>query len=193
MFVISPLVAKIEEKSDNIQRKTIDNELGQSRISRIPEMEQAIGSFEEKRDYVDVVLSSDREIDFIKRLEALADETGNEINLKISDNVALAQKQSASKKEKVEEDIKTILPNDNYLSMQITLRGDYSGLLNFIHKLENFHYLLDVISINATKIDSDEARSNSPFSSGSVENESKLSGKEHLKTDMELVVYLKKQ
>jgi len=148
-FVVFPLQAGIQNNSDGIQRKIIDDNMNKSRISKIPEMEKVEAAFAENKNNLDIILNSDNEVDFIKKVESLAEETGNKIDLKIDDADSSIQKPVAAKKDP--DDIKSNLPYPKYLSIQINLEGNYDGTLNFIHKLENMNYYVNIISLSMVK------------------------------------------
>ncbi len=192
-FVACKLIARIKAVSNVVQEKTIDNENSQSRIAKIPEMEAAQRSFQEREADLDATLDEDKEIDFIKKLEALAEVTGNRISLKIDE--ADQKKIEAAKGGKdAKESILGSLPYDKYITVQINLEGGYSELVNFIHKIENFGYYLNIVSINAVKNASAEAAAQtdrSPFSVSRSGGNITLE-KETIKTVITVVVYLKK-
>lgn len=187
------LVGKIETVSDIVQEKTIDSENNQSRITKIPEMEAAERSFRERESDLDATLDESKEIDFIKKLEALAEITGNRISLKIDETDP--KKPAPAKKEKdAQENILGGLPYDKYITIQINLEGEYAELINFIHKIENFNYYLNIVSINAIKNASKEAeaqKDKSLFNASRSGNQIILE-RETIKTTITVVVYLKK-
>ncbi len=102
-FVIRPMVGKTKDKADDIQKKLIDMQEDKGRLDKIPEMKDASGLIQEKKESLDVILVSEKEVDFIKKLESLADETGNKIALKIEEAVADPKKANDKKKPKKRE------------------------------------------------------------------------------------------
>jgi hypothetical protein len=196
-FVIAPLKKDIQANSDDIQKKIIDESLDKARIAKIPEMEKMEDIFSENRGKLKIALSEDQEVDFIKKMEYLADETGNKVVLKIDDDqkdkpVAAVKKDA---KNAGTEDIKSNLAYDKFLSIQVNLEGGYAEALNFIHKLENMNYYVDIVSLNMVKGDPTEieaesngAKSNEIFT-GSSQTPPK-EDKKILKTSLEIIVYL---
>lgn len=188
------LVGNIETVSSAVQEKTVDNEYNQSRITKIPEMEAAQRSFQERETDLDATLDESKEIDFIKKLEALAEITGNRINLKINDQDQKSATAAQSAKN-AKDTISGSLPSDKYITMQINLEGGYAELVNFVHKIENFGYYANIISINAAKNTTGQSQtqdnSASPFSASRAGDKIILV-KEAIKTTLTVVVYLKK-
>lgn len=187
------LIGSIGAVSEVVQKKTIDNENNQSRISKIPEMEAATRSFQERENDLDATLDEGKEVDFIKKLEALAEITGNKISLKIDETDQ--KKPAPAKADKdIKENILANLPYDKYITVQISLEGGYSELINFIHKIENFGYYLNIVSINAVKNASKESETQkdaSPFKASSLRDKITFE-KETIKTMIIVAVYLKK-
>ncbi len=149
-FVIRPMVGKTKDKADDIQKKLIDMQEDKGRLDKIPEMKDASGLIQEKKESLDVILVSEKEVDFIKKLESLADETGNKIALKIEEAVA-DPKKANDKKKPEEKGIKDDLSHKDFISMQINLKGNYASLVNFIKKLENFTYYVNIVSLDIKK------------------------------------------
>ncbi|OGI17310.1 MAG: hypothetical protein A2Z52_02905 [Candidatus Moranbacteria bacterium RBG_19FT_COMBO_42_6] len=155
LFIGKPLLSEIQEKSDEIQKIKIDNQLSQERIAKLPEMRELHETFDQEKNNLTVALDQDNSVDFIKKLELLAQETGNKISLKIDDNSAVlkSDKTSKTKKEKGGSgDIASSLPSDKYLSMEITLEGKYENFLTFLYKLENLDYYVNVLSLSLIKM-----------------------------------------
>ena len=218
-FVIMPMEKEIQTSEDNIQQKMEDDSLNLERIAKIPDMEKASVSFEENKSNLDIMLNGDNEVDFIKEMEALAQETGNKIDLKIEDNnrqtsTSATQVQNDSQGDtgasgntapsvkKDPNDILANLPYGKYLMFQISLEGDYASALEFIHKVENMNYYVNVISINMARGIDEASGGNtvrtdsapSLFSSGdnSQGNDSQSLGVPVLKSTLEAIIYLHK-
>lgn len=168
-FAVKPLLGDIRGKSDEIQKIKIDNEINQGRIAKLPEMRGLHAIFEQENNNLNVVLDQSSSVEFIKKLELLAQETGNKISLKIDDNSGAAKndKASVAKKEKKDSDSMIgNLPSDNYLSMEITLEGKYENFTSFLYKLENLDYYVNVLSLSLIKetvnqsVDQNEIKAN---------------------------------
>lgn len=198
-FGVVALIGKIRMNSDEVQKRLIDEEVKEAKLAKIPEMERNHEAFGEKD--LKAVLASEREIDFIKKLESLAEETGNEIDLKIKENDDQKEASKLPKKDADKEEIKNNLPSDSYLVMLINLEGNYSGLVNFIHKLENAENYVNIVSIESKKekaanSSSQSASFGSPFFAEKTANEAgknkKKGEKEAISSSIEAVVYLEK-
>lgn len=148
---VFPIMRKIRYASDEVQKRNIDNEISQKRIGKIPEIENQIKLFSEKENECGIMLEPDKEIDFIKNLESLAESTGNKISLKIDETKPKSSNDSDSEKNKSE--IKNNLPHKEHIIVKIDLEGDYPELVNFINKIENMKYHTNVIAMNISKKD----------------------------------------
>jgi hypothetical protein len=211
-FLVLPVIRKINGTTDAIQEKLIDSQLTRSRISQIPDMETAQKLFQDKTADFNVILDENNEVDFIQKMEAIADQTGNKIELKIADNQnssqapvqpapddqATADQPAAPAAKKVDPaDIMANLPYGKYIVVQINLEGNYQQLLEFIHKLENLDYYVNIISVDAVKTTQDQDNQNlpptnaNPFGSGPSAPKP-APAKEIIKSTISIVAYLKK-
>lgn len=186
-FVMSPLRKSIEANADEIQKKNIDSDIYKERVQKIPEMEKMQTTFDANRNNLKIFLNGSSEVDFIKKIESVAEETGNRITLKIEENTDQKTKKTDEKKD--ETDIKNALPGNNkYVTIQISLEGNYENLFNFIRKLENINYYVNVISLDLNK-DIVEKEAN-PFTSADAKKTGGNIEKEVIKSNLEAIVYL---
>lgn len=193
-FLALPFIAKIKNTSNEIQQKIIDREVEQSRIGQLPKMEEEWNAAQAKKDAIEVILDKDSEVGFIENIDSIANRTGNVVDLKIGDssNAKDVAKIKANNKGAA----KGILDEIGYLNffpIQINIKGDYKGLINFIHLLENSHFYVNVISINSKKqiddsVDYEDISKNKKVG---IEKE-KIEKKEILITDINAIVYTKK-
>lgn len=191
MFVVAPIRRSIESNADETQKKTIDLEMYGGRISKIADMENIQSVFAENESNLRVFLDKNNEVDFIKKLELISEETGNKISLQIVDDSVAKKSAAAGKKEKEGEDIKKTLPKIPYLSIIISLEGDYEQMVNFLHKIENMNYHVDVISVSMEKSEIKEPAGD-PFATDKAKPGVISAPTELIKANLEAVVYLEK-
>ncbi|MDP1620426.1 MAG: hypothetical protein Q8M12_05535, partial [bacterium] len=147
-FLVMPAVEGIIARANDIQQKKIDKELNEKKLSSVAAMESDYAKVKDNADKFDIIIEQSKELDFIKELEILAEQTGNKIEFKLQD---LATAKPVAKSKNGELDIKSKLAYSNFLSMQIALEGNYAGLLNFINKLENYKKYVNIITISSEK------------------------------------------
>lgn len=186
-FVILPIRRNIEASADEIQKKNIDNDIYKERVQKIPEMEKTQAIFEGNKNNLKIFLNGSSEVDFIKKIESVAEETGNKITLKIEES---ANQKPAKKEDKKDEaDIKNALPGNNkYVTIQISLEGDYESLFDFTRKLENINYYVNVISLDLNKAIVE--KEDNPFASTDAKKAGGNIEKEIIKSNLEAIVYL---
>ena len=183
-FLVMPSVAEISNKAQLIQQQEIDRKMNEERVASLPAMEEGYVLFKESENDLTIIMDSEREVDFIKELEVLAEETKNMIEFRVQENV---DKKSVSKKKEGEADIKSKLAYANYLPMQIALEGDYESLLKFMNRLENFHNYVNIVSVSSEKNEIKETGKNpGPFSASGPAKEN---SREVLNTILDVVVY----
>jgi hypothetical protein len=153
------MVAKVRVKADLIQEKMIDNNLEKTKIEKIPKMEEVNAEFEKNKDATGIILNANNKVDFIEYIESLAAETKNDVGIKVlndNQNNAVVKETKAKTVKKddageVKKSIEERLLYKQYISMQVDLVGDYAGFLNFVHKLENNKYYVNIVSFNLQK------------------------------------------
>ena len=187
VFVVSPLIDNVKKNSDDIERGKIDNEINRERISKLPEMKDGYAAFEQEKNNLEVVLDQNNSVDFIKKMELLAEETGNKISLTIEDNFDASKSAKSAKNEKSDaDDIRAGLPSNKYLLMKLSLEGTYDGLTRFLYRLENMDYYVNVISLNMSKetVESEQK-------SAIMNKENEIIEKNILVSELEIAVYTK--
>lgn len=184
-FSVMPSIVKISEKAQKIQQQEIDRKLHEERISSLPAMEDGYEKFKDNEAALYIVMDSSKEVDFIKELEILAEETSNKVEFRIEEKV---DKKTAKKKDG-EADIKGGLTYANYLPMQVALEGDYEGLLKFMHKLENFHNYVNIVSVSSEKKEVRETGGNPGLFSAGNQTKTTETSRDVLNTILDIVVY----
>lgn len=191
LLITKPLLLGIQEKSDEIEKVKIDNQISQERIAKLPEMGELHTVFAQEQKNLNVVMDQNNSVDFIKKLELLAQETGNKISLKIDDGSVATKSANDSKAVKGKKDAESImsnLPAENYLSMEITLEGKYENFIQFLYKLENLNYYVNVISLSLAKETVDDSGGNSGLSPNQEKN---IAPKDILVSSLKIIVYIK--
>jgi len=188
LFVVMPLLGAIQKKSDEIQKIKIDTQISQGRIDKLPEMRELHAILDQEKNSLNVILDQNNSVDFIKKLELLAQETGNKISLKIDDNSTVAKSSKDSKDKKTVEGVASSLPSDNYLSMEITLEGKYENFASFLHKIENLDYYVNVLSLSLIK---ETVEQESSYNEAGLKKETDADQKSILVSKLNIIVYRK--
>ena len=171
------MLKQINQQNDDYQKSLIDSKLEKLQVNKIPKMEDTNNEFEQNGYVVGAILDGDNEVDFIKYLENLADETHNKIDIQILEvskellakrkvktaAQIKAEKQAAAapsadtgddtsaKSGTAEKTIEEQLTYDSYTPMQIDLEGKYVDFLNFVNKLESSEHYVNVVSFSLEK------------------------------------------
>ncbi|MCW1888176.1 MAG: hypothetical protein KIH67_001325 [Candidatus Moranbacteria bacterium] len=187
-FGIVPMYQKIMSLRDDIQKEVAHKENQERQIKRLPEIRSQYEKVLNEERYFDILLTENRMVALIQTIEALASQTGTEIS--IQSNTAkfedLVKKKSSSATEKTSEKTgdtdsedtnkeatkKTLtnpLPYPDYLRLTLTVKGDYTEIVAFLHELETLPVALDVLGvevrqpIRSDNIGQGDVRSVSPF------------------------------
>lgn len=160
--VIIPLLQKITYIKDKIQEEQIKQESNRKHLDELPKFKEQYKMLENV-DLEQYLLDKGNAVSLIEKLETLASQTGNKINIAVQEE----NKNTNVKVKKGEVSIVSDLPSDKYLQLKITLGGDFNSIMKFIKNLENFDYNSDIImmDIKNRKIISN-LNSGNPFSSG---------------------------
>jgi len=184
IFAVFPIIREIVDNSDKIQEGRIDNEINQKGIERLPEMEKMTAVFSQKINNFEILLKNGKEADFFRHLENLALETGNRIDLKVIEN-----KGSVSKKDSKTKDVSFLgtLPYGNFFLLDLTLFGNYDGLLKFLRKLEKNEKYVNVIGLDISKLEIEEENPN--VFTFDKKDKAQIEKREILQSVIKLVVY----
>jgi len=201
-FVVLPMKQAVFVSSDELKKKKIDNELDTERLSRIPEMDKTHLLISSKRDNLNVILNKDGGYDLIKRIESLAAETDNKIEIPSTGvkEVSLDEKNAVVGGGKKEEGEKLDELAMRHLLVEINLSGTYSQMVNFLNKLENMNYAVSVVSLDLKKelavdetTEEEKASSNSDLfgSAPVVLQREEKPDTDILESKINIIVYLK--
>ncbi len=200
-FLGLPIIHRIENKSNQMQEKLVDQKVKQARLNQLPYMKNELMDYKNKNNALAVVFDSSNEVKFIEDIESMASKTGNLIKLRIEKPIDTS-KIVKTKKDNLTKNILASITYKKYFPMQINLRGNYNGLINFIYQLENSELYINVVSIDSKKQkvvqDSTQTNVNSSINgifslkSQPVQNDvTKNKEKEILNSNIKVLVYLK--
>jgi len=146
-FIIFPLVGKIKESS---QKYLINQEI----LAQLDQKEFLFNdlgkSYQEKQDQLSMIegtfLKQKETVGFISDLEEIAQRTGNVFEIKTAQSHTPRDDQTGG----------------NFLSLNISLWGDFNGLLEFLANLEDSPYppyrLLEIDSLSIHRLEGDDVK-----------------------------------
>lgn len=172
-FIIRPLQQKITGKASEIQQEKIDQDITKKKIATVSVMEKDYEKYKENEENLNVMIAQSQDVEFIKELERLAEETGNKIEFKIQ------EKKGSDAKD-----------GPGILSMQIALEGSYQSLLDFVHKLENGKNYVNILSFRSEKISLVDDVASVP--ADDMAGGKKAGTKNVLNSILDIAVYIKK-
>lgn len=182
-FLVFPTINEIKNSANKINQGEIISELSEERLANVATREDNYNKFLENEEKFNIVIEPNSEVELIKELESIAEQTGNKIEFKIQEDETAKVK---TKQKIAADDIKGNLKNSNYLSMLIAIEGSHASLAKFIHKIENYKKTINIISISSEKkeISSDSINLNS---ADAIPSE-----KEVINSIFDVVIYIKK-
>lgn len=194
-FFAIPFVFTIKSLSNEVQSEIIDQQVDQSRLSKLSQMEDDWSYYQSNKDSMEVILKPENQLEFIESIEAIASKTNNIIDLKIEESPDPREIEKMKKESnKTAGENKSILGNisfNSYFPAQIGLKGDYAGLVNFINMLENSRIYVNIISIESHKeLVEDNSQKKEDIFSADAKKEEPVK-KEILASVIRAVVYTK--
>lgn len=174
-FGIRPLYNIIRSEMDEIQKVNVLQEHRGNQLKKLPELERQYEFIQSNGDRLDILISKDELVGFIRTLEDLAEREQVRIEITAKDNTLLESKTTplvdpktnkkgvaddndtaASSREKDKKDtaksvtgIMGDIAFKKYIRLAVTVVAPYQSMLNYLHKLETLPYALDVVGITA--------------------------------------------
>jgi hypothetical protein len=217
-----PLQRSLTEKMRGIQEFYAGRENRERQVSKLPELEGQYAAILANEKTLDILMSEDEIVDFVKILEKLAGEMNVTMSIASKDGGKIiepkklavranrsdgADQESSAEKNTVPQKAVGILdavPFDRYLSLSVKVEGRYDAIVAFLGKLETLPFGLDVIRMEMKKKDAEsDARSRparptgNPFailgdSSDIVPITPPSAGTDALEAVFDMLVYVKK-
>lgn len=158
-FGIVPFHEMIVEKADGIQEYYATRENREEQMKKLPELESQFVTIEKDEDTLDILLSEEGIVDFIKTLEGLAAETHVTVAIRAANSNVIDEKKNlktpvkkgattdTSDSTKTATIIDTV-PIDRFVHISVTVQGEYKDIVAFLHKMETLPFGLDVLSLS---------------------------------------------
>ncbi len=200
-FGINRLLALIEEKNLKINEATALREYQQGRLKELPKYraQQEIIDRDEAR-LRSLLDQSDKESvkALIESVESLAEKTACRYEtVSLSEKTEVVKPGSGRRSSSKVTGIWSELPDVPYMILEIRATGPFANAYNFLRKLENMPYMLDVVGFSIVpieKAESEASLSSDPLlvRKSSVSGGKSLKGEE-VRLSASLVVYTEKK
>ncbi len=169
-FIFRPLNSRVVEKRVYAEQKKVEREIIESKVEHLSEFKQDSDLIESQENFSTVFFQPDQAVVLIEKIEALANETNNEIEIKIvSENSSDLNKDSKSKKVDQSDFEKNFFQAD-FLTMQINLQGNFINIMKFIGRIENIDYFSDLVSLKISSQEDEKSGNNRATTSSSIFN-----------------------
>lgn len=163
---------KIKSLSGDIQKEQLDSLIRQERSRKVFELGKELENIEVRQEEISAILINKNDVvPFLEMLENVASATDNSIKINAVD-LSKMKSQTARKtaiqesddesvysvKKKSQAQKKTISQNNNkqnfsnQIGFSVELIGEYRSLINFLTKLENAPYLVQIYNFQITPI-----------------------------------------
>lgn len=152
-FVVERLITEIKNKNNEFQKLVAIQEKQRRRLNELPKIRRDIEALEVADEKIHNFLKKDNAVELIQEVEKLAESTENSITIEVA-------APEAPNKTKTKDNAETIisrLPSKDYIQLKIKITGSFLGLLKFMNKLENSNYYLDIVSLQVSRNQDQEA------------------------------------
>lgn len=179
-FVAGHLLSAISGNNVKIQENLVDREIKEKRLAEIPKMKEQYQTVASEERFFIPLVTEDKAVELIEKLEKLAQSSGNEINIEIQSNTGKVDtsKAKSKKTEDEKQSIRDSLPSSDYLELKINLSGSYNQLLDFIEKFEALQYYSDIVSLDIEFKEEEKKAQSSP--SPFAQNTNNMTGSEEV-------------
>ncbi len=173
-FGVRSLHMAISGRMDTIQQMDVLREYRSAEMQRLSELEKQNALIESRAQELDIILSKEELVGFVRELERLAKNEGVEIEIVSRDNTFLESKTTPKespgkdKKEGVSgesndtdipptpnEKRKTkatglldALPLKHYIRITLTIKAPYRAMISYLSKVETMPYALEVLGLS---------------------------------------------
>ncbi len=144
-FLAKPLYGKVQEKMNTVEQSKQRLENIKKEGQKWQDYKQKREKMEESKDLLaNSMVKNETQINLIERLEQIAGEEGVEIEIQSQVEVGSEKKDSSKDKK----DTKNESSNDGGTSFSLTVDGEYDEILDYVYKLENLNYVVNIVSLN---------------------------------------------
>lgn len=173
-FGARSLYMAINGRMDTIQQMDVLREYRATEMQRLSELEKQNALIESRAKELNIILSKEELVGFVRELERLAKDEGVEIEIVSRDNTLLESKTTPKeptgkdKKEGVGTDssdadvppapnekrktkttgILDTLPLKHYIRITLTIKAPYKAMINYLGKVETMPYALEVLGLS---------------------------------------------
>ncbi len=172
-FGIIPFQKFITEKADGIQEYHASRENRERQIARLPDLQNQFENILLHEKTLDILLSENQIVDFVKTLEQLAKDTSTLIRIEAKTKDAIEEKKApvrsvkkttdtsddadTSVKKKTSATILESVPYDRYLHVTVIATGEYRNIMAFLHRVETLPIGMDIVGLSIRKREEEES------------------------------------
>ncbi len=213
------LAGSIQNQMDEIQKLDVLREYRSRQLQQLPELEKQNTLIAERGEELDIIVTKDELVQFIRTLEQLASETGVKITIASKDNTLLESKitlatppakgqKAASDQNTVQEDAAPApqpkrsakqseglldeMVLKKYIRLTLTVTASYQSMITYLHKLETLPYATDIIGVTVKEArEQQDKRATENTTVPEANGEVAQESVHLLDTDFDMLIYTK--
>ena len=152
-FVIVPLKQTLLDRARSIQEFYAEGENQTKQVGRLPELKNQYTTIIEKESALNILLTEDQIVDFVKTLEGVASETNVQMVITSKDNGQIVEPKKVTPAITAVVNIGDDVPFGRYLHLNIKTQGTYKDTVGFLRKVETLPVGLDVVGMEMKRVD----------------------------------------
>jgi hypothetical protein len=155
VFGIYFLYQKIENALNTQERIKLEQEIQAQQIKNLPQLSARYQKILDSEQYFTLLYPEEKVVDIIKDIERLAKEQA--VTLTITQKEVPEQQapkaetktdaSQAAQEPATPKELADTLPYEKNIRLELSAKGKYVAIRNFLHKIETAPYALDVLSI----------------------------------------------
>ncbi|MEA2007157.1 MAG: hypothetical protein U9O20_03300 [Patescibacteria group bacterium] len=153
IFLIVPMVKKVYGNKDGFEEKKLEFDAIRKDAADAKKFSDLVADLGQDQELVEeAVINEDSIVEFIREIELISTEVGNEIEIVHKKVVAKRRAHSALNQDPEAEKAKqeAAEKEKNTVRLEVIVHGNYRQFLEFFYKLENMTYVFNIESFKVT-------------------------------------------
>lgn len=154
-FAVRPTIKKVYVVKDEFEERKLQFEITRKGAANAKSYEDLLVNIKNNEELLEnALIKKGVEVEFIEKVEAIASDVGNEVEIEHVETdkkkkvVSANADQSA---EAIEQRKQEELKEQSRIGLVVTAKGNYKNFLEFLYKLENMPNVFEVDSVSVVK------------------------------------------
>lgn len=154
-FAVRPTIKKVYTVKDEFEEQKLQFELVRKGAANAKSYEDLLVNIKNNEDLLEnALIKKGVEVDFIKKIEAIASDVGNEVEIehvKTDKKKEIVSANADQSEEAIKQRKQNELREQSRIGLIVTAKGNYKNFLEFLYKLENMPNVFEIDSVSIIK------------------------------------------